>query len=72
MIFIRSGAPLPDELREWPPTVFLASVIGFLFGGFLGARWAGDKYIAMNHNTKFTHAMQAQVHQCKGIATISE
>ena len=57
----RTGDPIPDELREWPPTVLLATVTGFIFGGFLGARWAGDKYILLNHNTKYVHKMQAQV-----------
>jgi hypothetical protein len=56
---LRPGAPLPDELQEWPRVVFLGSVIGFVFGGLMGARLAGDKYIAMNHNTKYPHPMQA-------------
>lgn len=61
IISISHGAPTPHELQGWPTTVLTASTLGFLFGGFIGARWAGDKYIAMNHNTKYPHAMQAQV-----------
>ena len=40
-----------------------ASVVGFLFGGMIGSRHAGDKYIAINHHSKFTSTMQAQVHK---------
>ena len=39
----------------------VASVFGFMFGGMIGARHAGDKYITLNHSSKFTSVMQAQV-----------
>ena len=42
-------------------TMLIASLTGFLFGGLLGARHAGDKYILMNHSAKYTSTMQAQV-----------
>ena len=52
---------MPDELKDFSTAVCVASIVGFLFGGMIGARHAGDKYIAMNHSTKFTSAIQAQV-----------
>ena len=57
----RYGDDLPDELNDFTTTVCVASIVGLLFGGMIGARHAGDKYIAMNHSTKFTSVMQAQV-----------
>ena len=55
------GESIPDELKEWPPTVLVSTLAGFLFGGMIGARWSGDKYMMMNHFTKYAHPMQAQV-----------
>ena len=39
----------------------VAAVCGLFFGGMIGARHAGDKYITLNHSSKFTSVMQAQV-----------
>lgn len=61
--FYRYGDELPDEMKEFTTTVCIASLVGFMFGGMIGARHAGDKYIAMNHSTKFTSVMQAQVYR---------
>lgn len=61
VLWHRYGDELPDELKDFSTAVCVASIVGFLFGGMVGARHAGDKYIAMNHSTKFTSAMQAQV-----------
>ena len=47
-----------------------ASVVGFLFGGMIGSRHAGDKYIAINHHSKFTSTMQAQVHKTACVVII--
>lgn len=55
------GSRPPEELEAWSSTVFIATAFGFLFGGLIGARRSGDKYIAMNHNTKYQHPMQAHV-----------
>ena len=63
-IMCRYGEDLPEELRDFPTTVLLASFTGFLFGGMIGARHAGDKFIALNHSSKFTSVMQAQVSTC--------
>ena len=57
----RYGDELPEELNDFTTTVCAATMVGFLFGGMIGARHAGDKYIAMNHSAKFTSVMQAQV-----------
>lgn len=57
---IRYGDELPEELNDFTTTVCAATMVGFLFGGMIGARHAGDKYIAMNHSAKFTSVMQAQ------------
>lgn len=57
---VRYGDSPPEEVKELSATVLVASVTGFLFGGMIGARHAGDKYIALNHNTKYASAMQAQ------------
>ena len=61
MCVCRPGEPIPEEFKEWSTTVFVASTVGFLFGGMIGARWSGDKYIMMNHFTKYAHPMQAHV-----------
>ena len=61
IIMHRYGDSPPEEVKELSATVLVASVTGFLFGGMIGARHAGDKYIALNHNTKYASAMQAQV-----------
>ena len=55
------GDEFPDEVKEFYTTVCVASAFGFMFGGMIGARHAGDKYIALNHSSKFTSVMQAQV-----------
>lgn len=39
----------------------IATCVGFMFGGMLGSRFAADKFIAMNHHSKFSSTMQAQV-----------
>ncbi len=57
----RHGDQLPEELTNVTTTVLVASITGFLFGGMIGARHAADKYILMNHGSKFTSTMQAQV-----------
>ena len=57
----RPEDPVPDELVELKPSIMLGGIFGFFFGGFIGARWSADKFIAMNHNTKFPSVMQAQV-----------
>ena len=57
----RYGDPLSEQGKEWVTTVLAASVFGFIFAGYIGAKRSGEKYIVMNHNTKYPHAMQAQV-----------
>ena len=57
----RYGEPLSEEVKDFPTTVLAASCVGFAFGGMIGARHAGDKFIAMNHHSKFSSTMQAQV-----------
>ncbi len=57
----RPGDDLAPELKELSLTIFIASVAGFLFGGMIGARHSGDKFITHNHASKFTSVMQAQV-----------
>ena len=57
----RYGEDVPDELKQVSVAVLVASVTGFIFGGLIGARHAGDKYILMNHSTKYASPMQAQV-----------
>ncbi|XP_064399943.1 complex I assembly factor TIMMDC1, mitochondrial-like [Halichondria panicea] len=54
------GDDLAPELKELSLTIFIASVAGFLFGGMIGARHSGDKFITHNHASKFTSVMQAQ------------
>ena len=60
----RYGDDLPEELRDFRTTVLVATFAGFFFGGMIGARHAGDKFIALNHSSKFTSVMQAQVSVC--------
>ena len=50
-----------EEVREFQVTVILATVTGFLLGGLVGARYAGDKFVAISHSAKFSSTMQAQV-----------
>lgn len=57
----RYGEPLSEEVKDLPVIVFVATCVGFAFGGMLGSRHAGDKFIALNHHAKFTSTMQAQV-----------
>ena len=57
----RYGDEIPSELKDFSTTVCVVSMFGFLFGGMIGARHAGDKYITLNHSSKFTSVMQAQV-----------
>ncbi len=57
----RYGEPLYEEVKDFPSVVFMGTVVGFMFGGMIGSRHAGDKFIAMNHHSKFTSTMQAQV-----------
>ena len=59
--YCRYGDDLPEELRDFSTTVLVATFAGFFFGGMIGARHAGDKFIALNHSSKFTSVMQAQV-----------
>lgn len=61
MLSFRPGEDIAPELKELSVTAFVASVTGFLFGGMIGARHAGDRFIAYNHAAKFTSVMQAQV-----------
>lgn len=61
MTLWRYGEPLPEEVKDFPLTVFLATCVGFMFGGLIGSRHTGDKFIAMNHHSKFSSTMQAQV-----------
>ncbi|KAL5515959.1 hypothetical protein EMCRGX_G001213 [Ephydatia muelleri] len=57
---IRPGEVPPNELVELANAILAASFGGFLFGGFIGARHAGDRFILMNSNAKFSSTMQAQ------------
>ena len=59
-ITIRPGEAPPNELVELANAILAASFGGFLFGGFVGARHAGDRFILMNSNAKFSSTMQAQ------------
>ena len=52
---------MPEEVREFQVTVLVASVTGFLLGGLVGARYAGDKFVTINQSAKFSSLMQAQV-----------
>ena len=61
----RHGEPLYEEVKDFPVMVVMGTFVGFMFGGMIGSRNAGDKFIAMNHHSKFTSTMQAQV--CTGI-----
>ncbi|XP_011403934.1 PREDICTED: complex I assembly factor TIMMDC1, mitochondrial-like [Amphimedon queenslandica] len=56
---LSNGSRPPEEIEAWSNAVFVATAFGFLFGGLIGARHSGDKYIAMNHNTKYQHPIQA-------------
>ena len=59
--YCRYGEPLYEEVKDFPTVVFVGTIVGFMFGGMIGSRHAGDKFIAMNHHSKFTSTMQAQV-----------
>ena len=50
-----------EEVREFQTTVLVATLTGFLLGGLVGARYAGDKFVAISHSSKFSSTMQAQV-----------
>ena len=50
-----------EEVREFQATVLVATLTGFLLGGLVGARYAGDKFVAISHSSKFSSTMQAQV-----------
>ena len=50
-----------EEVREFQVTVLVATLTGFLLGGLVGARYAGDKFVAISHSAKFSSTMQAQV-----------
>ncbi len=60
-IYCRPRENVAPEVKELTLTIFVASVAGFMFGGMIGARHAGDRFIAHNHASKFTSVMQAQV-----------
>lgn len=49
-----------EEVREFQVTVLVATFTGFLLGGLVGARYAGDKFVAISHSAKFSSTMQAQ------------
>ena len=51
-----------DEVREFQATVLLATLTGFLLGGLVGARYAGDKFVRISQSAKFSSTMQAQVY----------
>ena len=53
-----------EEVREFQVTVLVCTLTGFLFGGLVGARYAGDKFVAISHSAKFSSTMQAQVSAC--------
>ena len=50
-----------EEVWEFQVTVLVATLTGFLLGGLVGARYAGDKFVAISHSAKFSSTMQAQV-----------
>lgn len=50
-----------EEVREFQVTVLVSTLTGFLLGGLVGARYAGDKFVAISHSSKFSSTMQAQV-----------
>lgn len=52
---------VPEEVREFQATVLLGTLAGFVLGGLVGARYAGDKFITLSHSAKFSSTMQAQV-----------
>ena len=51
-----------EEVREFQVTVLVATFTGFLLGGLVGARYAGDKFVSISHSAKFSSTMQAQVY----------
>ena len=53
---------VPEEVREFQVTVLVATLTGFLLGGMVGARYAGDKFVSISHSAKFSSTMQAQVY----------
>ena len=53
-----------EEVREFQVTVLVCTLTGFLLGGLVGARYAGDKFVAISHSAKFSSTMQAQVSAC--------
>ena len=58
---LRYGNGIPEELQDCTSSVLVASTVGFIAGGFYGARMAADDFIAVNQFSKFTSPMQAQV-----------
>ena len=50
-----------EEVREFQATVLVATLTGFLLGGLVGARYAGDKFVRISQSSKFSSTMQAQV-----------
>ncbi|CAI7995257.1 Complex I assembly factor TIMMDC1, mitochondrial [Geodia barretti] len=49
-----------EEVREFQATVLVATLTGFLLGGLVGARYAGDKFVRISQSSKFSSTMQAQ------------
>ena len=61
-VFCRPGDDtVLEEVREFQATVLVATLTGFLLGGLVGARYAGDKFVTINQSSKFSSTMQAQV-----------
>ena len=69
-ISLRYGNGVPDEFQDCTTSVLVASTVGFVAGGFYGARMAADDFIAVNQFSKFTSPMQAQVHSLSWTDTV--
>lgn len=59
-IFIyRRGRALPAELQSWSIIAVTGSCVGFLFGGFIGARNAADAHIERTKLMIYDNEFQA-------------
>ena len=55
------GEGHPEQVQEWMYTTSIATFVGFMAGGFYGARVRADKFISSNQFGKFPSKMHAQV-----------
>ena len=56
-----SGDSQYEQVQEWIYTTSIATFVGFVAGGFYGARVRADKFISSNQFGKFPSKMHAQV-----------